>query len=222
MSRQTTIAIILIIIFFAFGFGAGFQIANKKNAAANIKPDNDTYQAGWNAAKARLNQSLMGMAIPAGAEINNVNGIIQKIDGNKITVKINPLEPLADPDLDIRIITIDANTKINLTVQKNEAQFQKEMQEFQDMLMKNQNNSTQAPVPIMPPISTDPTQAPITPPMSFEIKNINSSELEVNQQVLITSSENIKDKKEFTAIQIDAQENSVTIPGNSPVPPITR
>jgi len=50
------------------------------------------------------------------------------------------LKPLADPDLDIRIITVDANTKISLAVQKDPAQYQKELQDFQD---KMKQSSTQ-------------------------------------------------------------------------------
>lgn len=196
MSKQSIIFVVSILFAHAIGLGIGIQIGSGKNIPnQNIKSGNDTYQAGWNAAKARLNQSPIGMAIPAGMEIKNISGTIQKIDGNKLTVKINPLEPLADPDLDTRIITADASTKINLAVQRDQVQFQKEMQAFQDKMMK-------------PQTQTDPTQVPdmSMPPMSFENKVISLTELKENQQVMITTNENIKDKKEFVATQIDAQE----------------
>lgn len=207
MSKQAIILISSILIANIIGLGIGIKICSVNNISGqNIKSNNDTYQAGWNAAKARLSQSPMGMAVPAGIEIKNVSGTIEKIDGNKLTIKIIPLEPLADPDLDTRIITTDSNTKITLAVQRDQAEFQKEMQAFQDKMMNAQEQ-------------VDPNQVPtpIMPPMAYENKDISLSELKEKQQVLITANENIKDKKEFMATQIDAQE-IVTVA--APVPNI--
>lgn len=191
--------VFLFLLVFLFGFFLGNKsgLLQKSGVPESIsKGQENTFQAGWDAAKARLKQSSYGIAIPDGMEIKNVSGTIQKIAGNKLTVKIiNSLDPLSDPDLDTRIITVDANTKISLAVQKDPVQWQKEMQDFQDKIQQQ-------------PTQTDPAQAPtpILPPIPFDTKDIKVADLKENQQVSVTANEDIKDKKEFTAVQIDAQE----------------
>ena len=143
----------------------------------------------------------MGMASANAIDVKNVHGIIQKIDGNKLTVKINPVEPLADPDLDIRIITVDANTKISLAVQKDQAQYQKEMQDFQNKIKQS-------------PTQTDYSQQPVP----LVGKDITLSDLQENQEISVTAGENIKDKKEFTATLIDTQEVVSSVAGSAVSP----
>jgi len=199
MFKKISIAAIIAIVFLGLGIFIGIKISKKpipQGAATNAE---NTYQAGWDAAKARLSQSPMGRIIPEGMEIRNISGSIQKIEGNKVIVKINLTDPLSDPALDIRIVTIDSNTKISLNAQKDPAQFQKDMQEFQDK-MKAQQGQVDASV----------QQAPLFPPMSFEQKEIKISDLKENQQVSVIANENIKDKKEFIAAEINAEETGVT------------
>jgi hypothetical protein len=193
MSKKTLIAIIAALVIFLVGVLVGMSFSKKVIVSGN-RQDN-SFQAGWNAAKERLKQSPMGMVLPADLEIKNISGKIEKIYGNKITIRINPLEPLADPNLDTRIVVVDSSAKIILDVPKDQAQLEKEMKEFNTQMSK-------------PQVSTDPSQPvnPIMPPTSFVAKDILLSDLKVNQYISVIANENIKDKKEFTAIQIEAQE----------------
>jgi hypothetical protein len=196
MNKKTLIAIIAALVIFLVGVLVGMSFSKKIVVSGN-RQDN-SFQAGWDAAKERLKQLPMGMALPADLEIKNISGTIQKIEGSKLTVKINPLEPLADPELDNRIIVIDSNTKIILNVPKDQAQLEKEMKEFNEQMSK-------------PRVSNNPNEplAPIMPPTSFTTKDISQSDLKVNQYISVTANENIKDKKEFIATQIEAQELAV-------------
>ena len=191
MIKKIFIAVVSGLLIFVFGIMVGIKLTNENLKFSFNK--NNTFQAGWEAAKQRLNQSNFAFSLPSNAEIKNISGIIQKIEGNKITLKINPLEPLADPALDIRIVAIDSNTKINLAVQKDQAQFDKEMKEFNEKISKPQTDATQ-------PLAI------ITPPSQIYYKEIKQSDLKEKQSISIMADENIKDKKEFTAVQIDAQE----------------
>ena len=82
-----------------------------------------------------------------------------------------------------------------MNVPKDQAQLEKEMKEFNEQISKTQT-------------STNPDQIvnPIMPPTSFTTKDISQSDLKVNQYISIMANENIKDKKEFTAAEIQAQE----------------
>ena len=170
MFKKILAGIIIAIVFLWLGIFIGTKIIKKAVTQCATVKAGDTYQAGWDAAKKRL-QAYMGTASADAVEVKNVHGTIQKIDSNKLTVKIRPFEPLADQDLDTRIITVDANTKITLAVQKDQAQ--------------------------------------------LDHKYITLSDLKENQEISATASENIKDKKEFTAILIDTQE--AIIPASVPV-----
>lgn len=208
MSKKLLLAVIAMSLLLGGVVFMVIKIQQKKSPQVATTNSENTFQAGWDAAKERLSQYPMGMSAPEGMEIKSVSGTIQKIEGDKLTVKINPLEPLADPDLDTRIITIDSNTKVTLSAQKDPAQFQKEMEEFQVRMKQSQENQELAQ-------TTEPSMFP-TP---FEKKEIKVSDLKVGQQISVTANEDIKDKKEFIAVQIDVQEMLTTNFAPAPTPP---
>jgi len=90
--------LVVALIFFSLGYLIG---SAKVSPTGKLAIGANTFQAGWEAAKKRLADS--GFAAPmANLEINNVSGQVTAIQDNAITLKIRPLEPLADPSLDER------------------------------------------------------------------------------------------------------------------------
>jgi len=187
MTKQTITTIIIIALVF---FGIGFSFANY------YKPSDNTFQAGWEAAKQRLTETGFAPTID-GIEIISVRGVIQEIGDNKIYLKIQPLSPLADSELDNRIIEIDENTKIYELIEKNTYQYQKEMDEFNQKMQEQMNN---------PETITEL----IMLPESFVKQEINFNEIQVDQQITVVAQEDIKDIKQFKAIEIMIQFMPVT------------
>ena len=184
------------LVFFTLGYLIG---------GINITPTGqlvkgaNTFQAGWDAAKKRLSDS--GFAAPmANFEINNVSGQVTAVKDNDITLKIRPLEPLADPSLDERIVKVDANTKIYTLEQKDQAQYQKEMEDFNKKMqeqLKNPLEPGQAP--------TSPASA-IMPPEFFVKKEASISDIKVGATIsVIAADQDIKNAKQFTAAEIIVQ-----------------
>ena len=206
MFSKILFSIIIAFILFGSGIFVGTKLLHKNLnlGLTTDQPQNNSFQAGWDAARDRIAQSPLYKAFMSNDEIKSVTGIIQKIDGDKITVKIQPLDPLADPDLDVRIITVDADTKIFLAVQKDQAQLEKETKDWQDKMMQTQKPVDDSRIPI-----------PIMPPNPFNLKDIKLSDLQSNQAIEVIADEKIKDKKEFTAIQIEAQEIAVASSSSS-------
>ncbi|MFZ2226087.1 MAG: hypothetical protein WA064_01050 [Candidatus Moraniibacteriota bacterium] len=212
MTTKTLIAtIILIILFFGTGIFLGTKI-KKTSAPSNQE---NTYQAGWDAAKKQLEKKGIG-SVPAGMEIKNLSGTIDLISGNTLTLKnVSSADILSDPSLDTRIVQVSADTKFYQLVQKDGAQFQKEMEDFQKKMQEQAASAT-------------PTNQPLTPPQPQEKKELALSDLVVGQSVAVTSSENIGDKKEFTATEISVQpvpvmpeaNTTTNSPASSPVPPM--
>ena len=180
MNKQTTI-IIIALIFFILGF-VGNNIYNKQ-----VKGD-DTFQAGWDAAKQRLAESGF-MPAMGDMEIVSVTGEVIEVQGSKISLKINPLEPLADPELDNRIVEIDENTKIYQLIQRDQAEYQKEMEEFDRIMMEQMEN---------PEAMAELGQYP--EPYTKEEASLD--DIQVGQLISVEAQENIKDIKQFKAIEI--------------------
>ena len=108
----------IIIILILAAFGLGFYLGNLY--PIGLKGEN-TFEAGWQAAQERLSESGFMPPMIEGAEITSVNGEVKEVKDNRISLKISPLEPLADPDLDNRIVEVDEKTKIYRLIEKDPA-----------------------------------------------------------------------------------------------------
>jgi hypothetical protein len=173
MSKQITTIIIIAIVCLGLGYTFG-----------SMTNPTDTFQAGWDAAKQRLTETGFAPLIED-TEITSVSGEIQEIKDNKISLAIYHFEPLSDPELDNRIIEIDENTKIYQLVEKDQAQFQKEMDEFDKAMQEAQDIST--------------------PPEPYFKREINFSNIEVGQRITAVAQEDIKEVKQFKAIEINVE-----------------
>lgn len=194
---------VVALIFFSLGYLIG---SAKVSPTGKLAISANTFQAGWEAAKKRLADS--GFAAPmANLEINNVSGQVTAIQDNAITLKIRPLEPLADPSLDERIVKVDANTKIYTLEQKDQAQYQKEMEDFNKKMqeqLKNPPKPGQAPIP---PVGD------VGPPEFFVKKEASISDIKVGMNInVIAADKDIKNAKQFSAAEINLQPVPVMTP----------
>ena len=184
------------LIFFSLGYLIG---SAKVSPTGKLAIGANTFQAGWEAAKKRLADS--GFAAPmANLEINNVSGQVTAIQDNAITLKIRPLEPLADPSLDERIVKVDANTKIYTLEQKDQAEYQKEMADFDKKMQEQLKN------PLEPGQAPIPPVGDVGPPEFFVKKEASISDIKVGMNInVIAADKDIKNAKQFSAAEINLQ-----------------
>lgn len=176
MSKKTQLIILIFIavIFFTFGYVFSFL---RNNISVN---NNDTFKAGWEAAKNRLIEG--GFVRTNNLEVRQVFGEIKEINGDKITLNIRPVEPLADKSLDTRVIVIGQATKIYNLEMKDSKEYEAEVNAY--------NKIT-------------PDKRPADIPDSFKKSEISLSDLKVGQMISAQAGENIKEVKEFNVIEID-------------------
>jgi len=203
MKTTIIISLVVALVFFTLGYLVG---GTNVTSTGQLAIGANTYQAGWEAAKKRLADS--GFAAPmANFEIKNVSGQVAAIKGNVITLKIRPLEPLADPSLDERIINVDANTKIYIQEQKDQAEYQAEMAEFNKKMqeqLKTQLKPGQAPAA--------PASA-IMPPEFFIKKQISLKDIKAGDNInVIAADKDIKNTKQFRAAEISLQPAAAMTP----------
>ncbi len=217
MSKKLINTIIIILVF-VIGLVLGLIIRPKQSSAPT--GSQNTYQAGWNAAEQKLVQSGMVPGLNSNIPIKSLSGTVEKIDGNKLTVKTVPLNPLADSSLDERIVDVDSSTKIFQMTQKDPQEYQKEMAAFQ----KTMQSQTQAQISNTANKTNSAKPQTATPPMPFDKKQISLSDLKAGMQISITSSIDIKTAQEFTATEIDIQptiSQSTPAPSVQPTAPVT-
>lgn len=187
MSKKTQLVIIIgiALVFFTLGYLIG---GAKVNPTEQLVKGTDTFQAGWEAAKTRLIDS--GFIMPGGVnmEIRALSGEIKEINEDKITLKIRPLEPLADESLDVRIIVVDQATKIYSLELKDSKEYIAEMNAYYN---KNQDKNS------------------ITPPDRFNKSEISISDLKVGQTIRVMAEKDIKEIKEFNALEMNYLESAV-------------
>ncbi len=182
---HTTTYIGIFIIAFIIGSFGGSQIFK----LFGIMGDN-TYEAGWSAAKARLASSPnFGMMINTQGEVKTLSGIVEKVQGSNVSIKINPLEPLANPALDSRIVTVTSATKVTRMTPRDPKEVQKEMEVFMKSMQTLPKAGTPMTTPVMPPSHSAKQDAAF-------------ADIKVGDSIMVTTAENIRDSKEFTAMKV--------------------
>ena len=185
MTKQTITTIIIALVFFGLGFYSG------RLYPIGLKGEN-TFEAGWQAAQERLSETGFMPPMIEGAEITSVNGEVKEVKDNRISLKISPLEPLADPDLDNRIVEVDEKTKIYRLIEKDPAQYQAEMEEFERKMGEEMENPEEIPEPVVFPEMYQQEEAVLT-------------DIEAGQQISVRTEGDVKEVKQFRAIEIIIQ-----------------
>ena len=193
MKKSTIISLLVALIFFSLGYlVGGVSISSSRSS--------NTYETGWAAAKKRLADTGF-YPVMNNFEVRSISGEVKKIASNSLTIKIRALEPLADANLDERTIVVGADTKIYQLEQKDQATYQKEIEEFNKKAQEQAKNAV-------------PGQAgeSITPPEFFAKKTVALTDIKAGQQLTAVAADDIKNTKEIKALEISLQ----FIPGNLP------
>ena len=184
--KQWLIVILISLILLAVGYG----LSTLRN-----KVTNNSFQSGFDAAKQRLAENKNQSATKKVVEIKKVVGEITAINNDKITIKIKPLEPLADPSLDSRVVLVNAATKFYSSEQKDPKEYLAEMQEYQKNIKASKASTTKILAPVTPATK-------IVSPSRFIKKEISLTDLKVGQRISISAGEDIKNLPEFSALEI--------------------
>jgi len=184
--KNIIIYFIIAVIFFSVGFMLSLGI-NKYTSGKQIDSSN-TYQAGWEAARERLYKTGYLQLPDWQTPIKEILGNINNVSNSKITIITEPLDPLADPDLNNRIVEINSNTKIFHYAKKSKEQYDKELEEF---------NSKYKEKDWMNKPDSD-----ILPPSNYYLAETVKDDLQTGQQIRVKASQDIKNEKQFIAEEI--------------------
>ena len=193
------LAVVVALIFTSFGFWfRGIFIPNSKTTRQSICDQQQrNLEPGLKAAYQRLiqrGQALIAVRGYGFKESKNIGGQIKKIEKNIIVLRVDPVNALADPQLDIRNILISKNTKIYKQVEKSSEEREKDIKIF-DQKMKKFSADIQN-KNIIPPL----------PPNPFKKIEIKLSDLQVGDKIIVNAYQDIHNQKEFCALEIVLQK----------------
>jgi len=147
---------------------------------------NDTYQAGFNAAKKVVEDSSAGNIFRTPDDVRILSGTVTAIDGNRLAFRINSVNPFDDPALANRTIIVNDSTAVLKLTQKDPKVFQAEMIESRRAKQGAMATSTPIATSVTPYIQT-----------AGSVKDIAEGD-----SLTVFASENIKTSKEFPAKEI--------------------
>lgn len=176
--------IVTLILGIIIGAGMSFIYFNQ-----TYKDAKNSYQSGFETAKKRVLESNMGMIFRTPEDIRAISGKVTMISGNSITIHTESMNPFEEITLNDRIITVTKDTKITKISQGDQKAFQAEMETFMKKMQLGKNTGS-----LLPPTPPQPVSAIV------DISNI-----VLGDNITITSLENIKTSKNFTASEIQIQ-----------------
>lgn len=152
----------------------------------------NTYQAGFDAARKLVEESSVGPMLQASADMRAVSGTVTLVNGNRITIHTQSMDPFIDPALLDRTIIVSDDTNIISLSPKDQKVMQAEMEEFMKRVQSGESM----------------TQT-VVAPEPFIRTNVSISDITVGDMISVTATENIKTAKEFTANEIQITPNMV-------------
>lgn len=175
--------VFLIIIFFVFGFLFGKTVSDSGEVVAVVNQES-TYEDGWNALRDRVINSGI---IQYQEQENTYMGEVSNKADSELTIKLIHIDPLAQPELDSRVVKVGVGTDIYEMVEKQVDVYQQEMTKY---LQENKERG--------------PDSGEGTPSMFVKEKRT-IGDVVVGQRIIVKSDENIKAKNEFIAKEIILQ-----------------
>ena len=129
------------------------------------------YDKGWNAATGALER------VERDYPVKSVIGDIEKIEENKLYLKIQPVETLAKKELDDRVVVMDNDTKIYKYMARSEGEIEEERQELE-------------------------RAGKLEEPALMKKKEVSRSELGSASRVIAYSGKDIRNDQQFVATEI--------------------
>lgn len=184
----------VLIIGILVGGGASFAYFKKASAPAGGE---NTYQAGFDAAKKRVLESPTGMMFRTPDDVRAVSGTVTAINGDRITLHTQSTNPFDDPSLADRTVLVTSDTKIIKISQADPKIFQAQMEAFMKTIQSGKRTgSTPPPTPPQPTRTT-----------------VDAKSVIVGSTLTVTAGANIKTSKEFTASEVQVLNASVATSG---------
>lgn len=145
-----------------------------------------TYKDGFDAARKLVEDSPMGAIFKTPDDVRSISGVVTKVSGSSVTVLTTTNNPFDDKALLERTVLLTKETQVTKISHGGEEKFRAQMDAFMKDIQSGKVSK------LLPPTPPEPTRTKVA-----------LSIIAVGDTVSVTATENIKDKKEFTASAIE-------------------
>ncbi len=187
--------LVLTVIVFLIGIFLGFSVGVLYKSKQHVQDKNMDSKLLSQIEKAKK-------LFPTIPEMLSVSGTVTKVAGNVITMEsypsVNPFEELPA----IREIRVTKNTRIIKQEQKNPAEFQKELEEYQKKVQQSQ--------------AVNLSLANLTLPYPFIEVELKINDIKEGGTITVDTDKNIKNVTSFEATRVVVQVNNILA-----IPPLT-
>ena len=184
MQSSSSKSILLIVVAFLVGGIVG--VAADPYLPASLSNAKKSYSDGFSAARKIVEESRYGNYFRSPDDVRLLSGIVTAVNDTRITLRLSSDNPFDDQTLNERVVLITPDTKILKLVVKDSKAFQTELAEF--------NKTPQA----------------ISAPQPFTQVAITPQDLKTGELVTVTTSENVKTMKEFSATEVRVELNMMS------------
>ncbi|HEX8918403.1 MAG TPA: hypothetical protein VF898_07865 [Chloroflexota bacterium] len=155
---------------------------------ANLSHTKKGYDSGFAAAKNLVYTSTVGAMYRMPDDVRTLSGTVTAVGSDQFTLHTPSQDPFIDPALNDRTVHIDSSTMLFKMEPKDPKVYQKEMSDYGAL------------------VRTATTTLSVQPPTPFTKTAVSLSSLSKNQPVTVTTAENVRDANEFTATEVDIQQ----------------
>lgn len=191
MNEFPSKALYTIVLIVACIIGAGAASLIDPFLPQSMSNTKKGYANGFVAAKAIVEKSTIGAMYRTPDDVRMLSGTVTEVGSAEFTLHTPSNDPFADPALNDRAVHIDAATVVYNIEQRDSKTFQKEMEAY---------------LAAMRHASSTPT-ALIQPSSAIKVRT-DLSALKKGTPVTIMTKENIRDRAEFIATEIDIQQQA--------------
>ncbi len=175
------ISVSISVIFFVLGF---LSSSFKLRGFSFDEELKKSYDMGWEEAKLRFGKvCVLPVISQENLEIKAFYGEIKEIKNGEIVIKANPIAFSNEKEV-IKNVFIKSDTKIQKLIQKNEAEYNLEIEAYSKKI------NLQSPEPA------------VIPPARFIKQDIDVSSLKVGQKITVSAKEDVKNIDRVTALEI--------------------
>lgn len=179
----------VLLLFFAFLAGYGWGAKS---------PADGGYQAGYEAAR----QKLAATGMFRTTEIKSLVGTVASVGEASvdITTAPQPTNPLDDPLPSSRRVLVGSDTKLHRSEAKSNEEMKADLAAYADEMKKYDADMKAGKVATFPSV-----------PSSYEIVEIELSDIKTGDQISVTAAEDISYQESFTATEIVATQPTAAV-----------
>ena len=181
--KNKILKLITLLLIFIIGAVLGYLFSRNNIQECSFIDPSDTYEVGWQEAQRRYYNSGENI-LKTDVSVTVIAGKVIGIDNKTFSFEITKFDPLSDPELDIRNVTIKKDTVIKKYIYKEASVYNAELEKYRQEVKQDSLNED------------------LVSPSEQSLVMTDVSDLMIGTEMSVLSKSNIRNEKSFTAQEV--------------------